>query len=537
MAPSPSQTSEFVVKRPQLWIGALWLGWTICLTLVVGLWALSLSSATLSLLNNRQLAMSASLEALSESFQILERLPLSLAAGLREEAREATLTSERLRELQKQAQPLCELYYLNSEGQPLHSTDSVPEWLPPLLSAQLPPGGSLTVLRPLPPGLEAGRPSSRPLPELPENYLVVGSRLDSGEIVACQLDLGLVFGVWMLRPLHRSGLENDLTVVRLSPHEPWRPEIPPPPTVDLERWIWPWEVTREEPQWRWQVETLFPRQSFPFQQLEITLDNSRALKQLLGQQLTRLGLTLALMLAFAFSIVLTARAVRREGESIQAREHFVGMVSHELRTPLAAIEMYLEILREGLVDDPEKLQQYHQILGQESARLKSLVENLLTVGTLQKCHELERESVDLHSLIEELLSQFQSPHLSSRLEARPCRVLANREALRGVLSNLLGNALKYGGAAEIRTATGAGRLILEVEDEGSGIPRDQRAKIFEPYYRMDNPDGEKKAGVGLGLALVKGLVEALDGSISVHEGAQGGALFRVSLVLVEGEAE
>lgn len=476
--------------------------------------------------------MASGLDALRESFLTLQQLPLSLVEAMRAEAGEEGLTAQRLAQLRSQATPLCKLHYLDPQGEPVFSQDQVPVWLAGLLMARLPSDDRLTLIRPLPPGMEVGRVRSRPLADLPENYLLAAARLPSGPMVACELDLDVVFGIWLLRPLIRSGLENDISVRRLSPHEPWQPEIVPPPTVDLERWLWPWEVAAEQPQWRWQVETLFPREPYSFQTLEIGLSNRAALTHLLREQLISLAFSLCLMLAFAFCIYLTARAVRTRSEAAEAREQFVGMVSHELRTPLAAIEMYLEILREGLVDDPDKLEQYHQILAAESNRLKSLVENLLAMGTLQNSAELKKEVLDLHDLASEVAGQHNA-RVRLGLEASPSLTLANRDALWGVLSNLIGNALKYGERAEVRTSNQEDRLILEVEDEGPGIPSDQRAKIFEPYYRIETAGGERKSGVGLGLALTRGLVEAMEGTISVHDGAGGGALFRVSLPLAE----
>ena len=525
----PAQTLP-MLKRPRLWIGALWFGWLVCSLLFLSLWSVALSSRTLSILNARQLAMTANLQDLREAFISLQRLPLVLATTLREEGADDGLSLTRLQQLRTDSTPLCRLYWVDEQGQPLLEGDKErpKSWVLQLASSRLKADGKLTTIRPAPPGMEAGRVRASH-PDTPESHLLVCSKLPSGEIAIAEMALEIVFDVWLLRPLTRSGLGDSVSVRTLSHYTPWEADLAPPEPVDVSRWLWPWQVLQRDKVWRWQVDTFFGNHSHPFHKLDVQLDNRQALHDNLRLHQGALLVGAALMLCFAGSIWLTAQAVQREVELVEARSRFTAMVSHELRTPITAIDMYLEILRNGLVEDPEKLASYHAILKQESSRLKGLVENLLAAGSLEHGKELSKEPLELHDMLAELIHAQSGEHKITQDFGASSTLFGNREALAGVFSNLIQNALKYGGdPITVRTRTKGAETVVEVEDQGPGIPTVERVRVFEPYYQIGQADS-KQAGVGLGLALAKGLVERHQGSITIREGQAGGAVFVVTL--------
>lgn len=519
------------MKPTRLWIGALWLGWILCFVLLLALWTVTLSSRALSILNSRQVAMTANLEALRESFASLESLPKAVITTLREEAERGELTPQRIEQLEAEITPLAKLHWLDHDGSSASTTDP-PKWLVSLLRSRLSQAKGIVTVRPLPPGMEAGRAGAQAVHEdTPESYLLVGAQLESGQYLACEMDLETVFGIWLRRPLNRSGLAESVSAKVLSEYAPWEPELTPPASVDPHRFLWPWQTSKTDGIWIWQVPTFFPNAAHPFPKLEVQLDNRAALEKNFARHLLGLLAGVILMLAFALSIHLTARAIGKEAQFTEARSRFQAMVSHELRTPISAIDMYLDILREGLVEDPEKLASYHQILKQESNRLRSLVENLLAAGALEHGEELTKEKLDFLALLQEV-ARSQTAEVETTFEPGPLEVWGNREALYGIFSNLIQNALKYGDQEhppQLSAKTQGRQIVVEVADRGPGIAAAERTKIFEPYYRIERADTGKTPGVGLGLALVKGLVERHQGQIQVEDREGGGTIFKVTL--------
>lgn len=230
---------------------------------------------------------------------------------------------------------------------------------------------------------------------------------------------------------------------------------------------------------------------------------------------------------------------RRQEELGRLRDDFVSGVSHELRTPLAQIRLLAELLRLGKVP-AEDTDRSLRIIDQEARRLSFLVDGILSF-TPSQAGELSPVSTDVATEIGEIVSAFEplaqahSVHLTTGLE--PGLVAeVDRGALRQVLLNLLDNAVRYGPAGQtvsITTASAGETWTMEVTDGGPGIPADERERIFAPYYRMKRDAGGAVGGTGIGLAVVRRLVEQQGGEVrvaAVHGGS--GARFVVVLPLV-----
>ncbi len=215
-------------------------------------------------------------------------------------------------------------------------------------------------------------------------------------------------------------------------------------------------------------------------------------------------------------------------ESDRMKSQFVASVSHELRTPITSIRGAVAASRR--TDDPGQREELLDVVDRQSGRLQAMVEEMLTAARMQEnANKPTAQRLDLCALVR--LTALDS-HVAGRpveLELPPeCSVRAEPESLRRVLTNLIENAHKYG-AGPIRVAVQVAddHVVLSVIDKGPGVPPEERERIFERFYRTD-PNGTKP-GMGLGLAIVRGLVESCGGTVWVEDAPGGGAAFRVSL--------
>lgn len=223
------------------------------------------------------------------------------------------------------------------------------------------------------------------------------------------------------------------------------------------------------------------------------------------------------------------------------RYNFVSAVTHELKTPLTAIRMYGEMLRDGLVASKEKRQQYYGVITAETERLTRLVNNVLELARLErKDRSLSLVVGDIGPVLEEVLAILQ-PHaqqedfrLRVEVEESLPPVRFDRDALTQVLFNLIDNAIKYSRQAEKKEILLSCRrhetgVVLSVADHGPGVAPRHLKRVFEPFYRGEDELTRTSKGTGIGLALVRGLVERMGGAVSGHNREAGGFEVSVSL--------
>lgn len=234
--------------------------------------------------------------------------------------------------------------------------------------------------------------------------------------------------------------------------------------------------------------------------------------------------------------------LRREHRLARLREDFVSSVSHELRTPLTQIRLLSELLQSEGFRTEEERGRATNVIHRESLRLTNLVDNVLEFSRLRRTNGAgpqPRTPVSLANVATELAESF-APLLEaqgSRLElaiAEDVAVTTDRDGVNRVLRNLVENAAKYGPAGQtIRlTLTGGdlpGSARITVDDEGPGIPRDERPRIWQPYYRLDRNRNAPMGGSGLGLSVVADLMRELGGRASVEDAPGKGARFTVEL--------
>jgi len=221
------------------------------------------------------------------------------------------------------------------------------------------------------------------------------------------------------------------------------------------------------------------------------------------------------------------------------RSEFVANVSHELRTPLTSIQGFVETLKEGAINDPEKAQYFLEIIEKQSNRLNNLIEELLQLSKIESQEiAMNLQSIDLRDLIDKTISEFkkkieQKDHkIKINISPQLPLVKADPEQIEVVFRNLLDNAVKYtpdGGEIYISALEKAKNIYIEVVDNGIGISSEHLPRIFERFYRANKDRSRKLGGTGLGLAIVKHIVQAHQGTIGVESKPGKGSKFFFTL--------
>ena len=216
----------------------------------------------------------------------------------------------------------------------------------------------------------------------------------------------------------------------------------------------------------------------------------------------------------------------------QQRRRFVSDASHELKTPLAAIRLLADSIEQNADMDEATMREFVT----EADRLQRTTEKLLDLSRRDDGVQAARVPVDLGEVARSTL-RLLSPlaeglGVTLRCEPEPgCIISASEDDVYQIVFNLAENAVKYnveGGSVDIRVRRGEGRILLDVEDTGIGIPEADLPNIFSRFYRVDKARSREKGGSGLGLSIVHDAVTALGGSITVEHREGGGTRFSVS---------
>lgn len=228
----------------------------------------------------------------------------------------------------------------------------------------------------------------------------------------------------------------------------------------------------------------------------------------------------------------------------QIRKDFVDNVSHELKTPLTTLRGYVETLLDGAHQDARTRVQFLHTMHLNAERMHRIVEDLLNLSRIEsQGRQIERAPIDVGDLAARVLDErrpdaaTREVRLTLRDECGPALYRGNSFMLERALSNLIDNAIKYGGQGKevrLRVAREAGLLLLEVSDEGTGIPAAHLPRLFERFYRVDRGRSRELGGTGLGLAIVKHVAIAHGGEATVASEPGRGAVFTLRLPWIDG---
>ncbi len=241
----------------------------------------------------------------------------------------------------------------------------------------------------------------------------------------------------------------------------------------------------------------------------------------------------------ALLALLLAGYIRRHIRLTRLKNDLIATVSHELKTPLSSMRVLVDTLMEGRCQDSQQVDDYLQLIAKENVRLSKLIDNFLTFSRMER-HKIAFEPTKVrmeeivHSAVEALEDRLKAP--GCRLEvvnAPGLPVLTgDRDALVTVVVNLLDNALKYSGDAKhisVRSFAEDGSVCVEVSDDGIGFPRRAAKRIFDRFYQVDRSLARKVGGCGLGLSIVKFIVNAHGGAVSAESQLGKGSTFTVRL--------
>ncbi len=282
--------------------------------------------------------------------------------------------------------------------------------------------------------------------------------------------------------------------------------------------------------------------SFVFTDLRVGLSRRRSVPAWWRSPALSLNMTLSIALALALvaGLTLALRAASREMALSRMKGDFVSNVSHELRTPLASMRAFGELLRLGRAGTPEKAREYGEYIEAESRRLSALVDNILDFSRIESGLKTYRfEARDLAEVVGETVRGFEVRlrHAGFRLdlagpEAPLPPVAIDAQAIAQALGNLLDNAVKYSdGAKEIDVRLGSrdGWVYVSVRDRGIGIAREEQGRVFERFHRVGTGLVHDVKGSGLGLSIVRHIVEAHRGRVTLESEPGRGSTFTIAL--------
>jgi signal transduction histidine kinase len=280
---------------------------------------------------------------------------------------------------------------------------------------------------------------------------------------------------------------------------------------------------------------------FPFPwRFVVTLSALESLRSTSLRQNILYGIIAVLIVGLiSLGVVLIARDISRESETIRHRTDFVQNISHELKTPLTLIRLYGDTLRDKKTLPEEDRQEAYEVIIGESERLSHMINNVLDFSRIERGEKEFNLKIDhLPRVVKETLESYRdhlekkgfSIHEEIHADLQP--MAFDREAMVSVLINLLSNAMKFSPERKdvsVRLFRREDNAVLQVADKGMGIPKKEINKIFQRFYRSKNKAFSGSGGSGLGLTIVKYITAAHKGKIEVESQPGKGSIFSVIL--------
>jgi signal transduction histidine kinase len=242
-----------------------------------------------------------------------------------------------------------------------------------------------------------------------------------------------------------------------------------------------------------------------------------------------------------FGLVLSIRAVTHEFELSRMKSDFVSTISHEFKSPLTSIRQISEMLQSDRLPSDERRYKYYDVLVDQSERLSLLIDNILDFSKLEEGkRKLQFETVDIETLLKEIILTFQHRirhegfSIQTKMETPLPPIEIDKSAITQAISNILENAIKFSGERKeifLRAFAEAQHMNIAVQDFGVGMKTEDMDKIFERFYRGGDELTRTVKGSGLGLTIVKQIVEAHHGSVYVDSKPGEGCTFTIRLPL------
>lgn len=270
-------------------------------------------------------------------------------------------------------------------------------------------------------------------------------------------------------------------------------------------------------------------------QLDLAKEEREITNRYRRQEKMILGEGLFFVIALLIGIWFINRGYSREIETIRQKRNFLLAITHELKSPLASIGLILETFQKRNLEREQQNKLVTHGL-KETRRLADLIENLLLSARLEKSYQLNPVPVNIHELLDKVIQDIQArfPTVEIIQAYSPEELVGNYDhsGLHSTFYNLVENASKYspaGGKIIVRTSTGKDSFIIEVCDEGPGISEAEKMKIFEQFYRSGQEETRNTSGTGIGLFIVKKMIEFHQGKVELLPNTPKGSIFRVTL--------
>ena len=248
-----------------------------------------------------------------------------------------------------------------------------------------------------------------------------------------------------------------------------------------------------------------------------------------------IGESIAFLIILLFGTIKIHSAINKEILLNRQQRNFLLSITHELKSPLTGIKLSVETLKNRVLKKEQQEMFFDNALN-DVDRLKTLVDNLLMAAKIEnEGIELSKQNINFSELIQEIFEQYQKSYASQRvlkLIALPnIFVVGDRMALTSIVSNLIENAIKYSNEespVNVVLTQKKSEIVLSIIDEGNGIEESEKNKIFKKFYRIGSEDTRSTKGTGLGLYIVKELVEKHNGTIKVLPNAPKGSNFQIN---------
>ncbi len=289
--------------------------------------------------------------------------------------------------------------------------------------------------------------------------------------------------------------------------------------------------------------TEFFEDNFPPWRIEIFQSGGEALGSLDIKRNFYFWTIITLVIVLISGAVLISRTIAYEMAVLKLKSDFVSSVSHEFKSPLTSIKALAERLRDGKVKDFGRMKQYFSVITQDVVRLTLLVRNILDFSKIEEGKkEYEFEKTDLAHLMAQQIADFQRDEIAKGMKIQTQisedipHIYVDKDAFSRAINNLLDNALKFSPERKeisIHVRKDKTNVIIDVRDKGIGISPNEQDRIFDKFYQGRNTLRQSVKGTGLGLTLVKHIVEAHGGRVAVKSRVGEGSTFSVILPIQE----